>query len=869
MKKKIILFSSIGAAILIAAIVLIICIALPKGKSYRRIKVYDYSGVVNVIRNDDNLNATKNMTLKSEDKVEIKENSKAVLKLDKDKFIMAKENTTLKLVATGKTKNSKTRILVEKGGVVVEVKEKLKESESFEIASSNSVMAIRGTQISFNVEIKDNKITTSVAVLEGNTEIMLFKNEKLSKTELHNNFKLSYTTDLSNVSTDILDLVDKGGIEAISDEVLKDSFDVIKETLTSEEIDTIVDIINTFERGDDLVNHTIKFRFKTTPIYGVDPKESIEIEEDYKELVGLKYYYSKTIYGEYSEYDETNPLEVGEWYCKIEAGNAYRSDPLKFSVIENGPVDVKLSFASDAGYMIDPKELITTDIEVSSDIKYVYSSSRNGEFKEFNPASPLGLGTWYCKVLESEDYKSDIFEFEVVKRDLEIKLDFESVYIENNVFLKATLSDLDVFFNSPLASIIDDNPGEYAPSKYKYYVSFCYGEPDDDEFYPYTEVFDYENKSSLCGSISSSYELEIYFDLENSSFPEEINIIGDGVDDFDHFEHPDHIDYSYAYVEKGSEDNISTLYATLNWFSSNIDSVVMARLYIGDDSQPTEIEAANEGDEIYSVTCPGNSYDVEFYLTNVDTDVKTDKIHVVYSNIADAAGTSISSGTASEALVTYNGNKSMNIYYNINFNGNDEFSYLTIFKYVDIDLNIQRLHIAIGTTKYVVLEDIQETSYQILFIGTMKIVDGLTYVSDSVEAPGSEINHHNITYGYMGDDGNGNRVMYSYGYFQRGKGYVLDVFDNSWNKIDTITDDDFVTDNTFEKTLVGYSKTVTKVSGMAYGIVSQDIVGEYTNELGILTDEALEYLKSQLANDGITVKGTNMHIIDCVDFQLG
>ena len=75
MKKKIILFSSIGAAILIAAIVLIVCIALPKGKSYRRIKVYDYSGVVNVIRNDDNLNATKNMTLKSEDKVEIKENS--------------------------------------------------------------------------------------------------------------------------------------------------------------------------------------------------------------------------------------------------------------------------------------------------------------------------------------------------------------------------------------------------------------------------------------------------------------------------------------------------------------------------------------------------------------------------------------------------------------------------------------------------------------------------------------------------------------------------------------------------------------------------------------------------------------------------
>ena len=875
MRKKI--FSSFMVSILFLLTLLVVACG---SKGYRSIKVFSVDGSVNVIRNKKTIDAEENMKLKNNDTVSVLEMSSAVLKLDNDKFVMVKENTTLKLVATGKKNNTKTRIIVEEGGVVVEVKEKLKEKETFEIASSNSVMAIRGTQISFSVEVKDNKITTSVAVLEGSTQILLFKDEKLSATTLNKDFRLSYTTDLNDVAEDITKVIKKSKIEEIDDTILEEVFNVVKEELTSEEIDDIVDTINTFEREeDDQVNGVIKFKFKNNPKEGEDPKDSIEIEEAYRDLFGLKYTYSSTIDGEYKEFDTNNPLSVGEWYCKITAGNAYRSDPLKFNVYENGPVDLKLTFASDAGFMIDPKDLITTDKEVSGNIKYVYSSSRNGEFKEFDPEKPLGLGTWYCKVLETENYKSDIFEFEVVKRDLEIKFDYESVYIGNNVFLRATISDLDVFFNSPLASIIDDNPGDYPSSKYKYYLSFWYGQPDDNEFYPYLEIFDYENRSSLCNSVGYSYDLDIYFDLDNSCFPEEINIVGAGVDDYDYFVHPDHIDYSYAFVEKSSEDTVSNVYVALNWFCSNSESKVMARLYTSDSSQPMELEASSEGDEMYSVTCPGN-YDVEFYLSDLDTEVKTEKIHVDYSNFADASATNISSGTPSNALVTFNGNmknkendskiNNMNFYYDINFDGNSEFSYLSIFSYQDTYLNISKLTIATGTTKYVVVEDTYETSYSIKYLGVMKEVDGLAYVSNNVEVPSGGINEHDgVTYGYMGVDGDSNRYLQSYAYFEKGNGYVLDVFDDSWNKFDTITDEDYDTNNTFYKVLEGYNKTTAKVSGMAYGFVSQDIVGEYTNELGLLTDDAFTYLKTQLANDGITVKGINMHVIDCVDFQLG
>ena len=347
MKKKIIIFSSIGGAILIGLTILIICLCLPKGdKTYRNIKVFSVTNNVNVIRNNNTLTASKDMKLKNEDTVEVKEESSAVLKLDNDKFIMAKENTTLKLVASGKDKNTKTRILVEKGGVIVEVKEKLKDEESFEIASSNSVMAIRGTQISFDVVVKDNKITTSFAILDGNTEILLLKNEKLSKTTLTKDFRMSYTTDINDSLSvdDISKLVDKAKtvVDIINDNDLKEVFNVIKEELTSEEIDSIVDAINDFER-EDKVNGVIKFKNSVNELeYSKNPKEVFITDKEYN---GLEYYYSSSIDGEYKLYTSDTTFEVGEEiYLKAISADAYRSDPFKVTITKlNLNLDIKLS----------------------------------------------------------------------------------------------------------------------------------------------------------------------------------------------------------------------------------------------------------------------------------------------------------------------------------------------------------------------------------------------------------------------------------------------------------------------------------------------------------------------------------------------
>ena len=438
-------------------------------KGYRSIKVFNTSGNVDIVRNKKTIDAVKDMKLKNNDKVIVDSQSNAVLKLDNDKYVMVKENTTLTLQATGKSETSKTRIVVDKGGVVVEVKEKLNEKESFEIASSNSVMAIRGTQISFEVEVKDNKITTSVAVLEGTTEILLYKDQKLSSTTLNKDFKLSYTTDLSEVAKDISKVIKKGKVEEINDTILENVFNVVKEELTSEEIDDIVDTINTFERDDDLVNGVIKFKFINSPKYGKDPSKSIEIEETYRSLVGLKYTYSSTIDGEYKEFDLDNPLEIGTYYCKITAGNAYKSEPLKFDIVE---VNLSFSFSSNPELGVDPSTLIVLENKDEYEsLVYLYSKTIDGEYAEFDSTNPLEIDSYYCKIIADGIYVSEPVLFSVSQINLNLNIEFsQSIFAMSDVSADLIIKiDNDEFFNSDIAKELDSNmqPVNYIVCKVK------------------------------------------------------------------------------------------------------------------------------------------------------------------------------------------------------------------------------------------------------------------------------------------------------------------------------------------------------------------------------------------------------------------
>ncbi len=774
MKKKIIIFSSIGAALLIGLTILIICLCLPKGsKSYRNIKIFSVNGLVNVKRNDTVEKATKDMKLKNDDVVEVLESSSTVLKLDNDKFIMAKENTTLKLTATGKEKTSKTRIIVEKGGVVVEVKEKLKDSESFEIASSNSVMAIRGTQISFNVEVKDNKITTSVLVLEGNTEIMLFKNEKLSSTKLNQNFKLSYTTDLTDASNNISEVIDKGVIEAISDSELEEVFNVVKETLTSEEIDTIVDIINTFERDDDLVNHTIKFSFTKSPMEGENPKDFIEIEKDYKDLVGIKYLYSKTIDGTYSEFDTNNPLEIGEWYCKLEAGNAYRSDPIKFSVIE-----YKITLSN-----------------------------------------PINLSP---------------------------------IYLDNYTALSASFGEeLEEFFNSDLAKTPSDEP-EYN-HEYKYYVIVNYGDPDDSDHYMYQIYLNCEDFSSRSSAINLISYYDVYVEYSLPEYYEIENCDKDGDLMFASFEYEveDTLNINYAFASL--EDDMVYFNALLDFYSLEGASITIK--YTG-EQEGMEQEAISE-DGI----CKFNlGFDeCSFYLCINGTDIKSSVYTINKANFPDTVNTGayISSGIPAYAIVTYNSDNSMNFYYDLSFNGINQFDHFVLYKYEDDYIGKTKSLYERSDNKYSVVTDTLKSNYIPSLIGYAITKDDFTYVNKGVAGPSGSIAGF-ADYGYINAadpsyyiEGNGLFV----------KGSEIKIYGDGLQYLATVAESDYYDDFASTTYLGDYEGEICYFSGEVYGHINSDIVGEFGNDYGAFTDEAFEYIKGVLLESGITIKGSNKHIL--------
>ena len=405
-EEKIAIFSSIGGVLLIAAIILIIVLCLPKNKGYRSIKVYDVKGTVNVKRDKNTLVASKDMKLKNEDVVEVKEASSTVLKLDNDKYVMVKENTIIRLKATGKTNETKTQILVDDGGVIVEVKEKLKENESFEIATANSVMAIRGTMVEVSSIKEGDRVTFVNMVLSGSAELVIrtsakasIDSAKLVKTDILERQKVEFQVPKKEVVSpaEMLNSVSKQEAQRMSDETLKNEHNIVKDELSSKEIDEIVNAVNVFERKDeDIINGVIKFKFNSNPEFNKDPKDYIVIEEAYKILEGIKYSYSKTIDGEYSEFDPNNPLELGEWYCKITAGNAYRSDPLLFEVVKQ-----QLNLSINVGQTIHAMSVTSADVVVSIEDDEFFNSNLAKELdSNMQPVNYI-----ICKAKHYEDDK--------------------------------------------------------------------------------------------------------------------------------------------------------------------------------------------------------------------------------------------------------------------------------------------------------------------------------------------------------------------------------------------------------------------------------------------------------------------------------
>ncbi|MCR5324205.1 MAG: FecR domain-containing protein [Lachnospiraceae bacterium] len=174
-KKKTLVGAALACGILV--VVFVIAIFARSSASYRDITVFNVAGSVTVERNGKEINATKDMKLKSGDTVEIGDGDSFMrLCIDDDKYLYCDSNTELLLQANGTSDNSRTTIFVSKGQIITEVAKKLNGNSSCEMVTPNTTMAIRGTIIGI-ISKRDDSLNKSIStnvVFEGSAQIGMY-----------------------------------------------------------------------------------------------------------------------------------------------------------------------------------------------------------------------------------------------------------------------------------------------------------------------------------------------------------------------------------------------------------------------------------------------------------------------------------------------------------------------------------------------------------------------------------------------------------------------------------------------------------------------------------------------------------------------
>ena len=171
-KKKIIIIA-VAAAAVIAVAGIILFFVFNKEDSYRLLKLYEFEGTGLVSREGKgDITPYANMVLESGDKISL-ETGILTIQADEDKFIHLDEHTTIRLVASGTSANSKTQIELLDGGITSDIRNKLSVDSTYEINTPNSAMSVRGTVFyTFIYEIDGVKYTR-VCCFEGEVETRL------------------------------------------------------------------------------------------------------------------------------------------------------------------------------------------------------------------------------------------------------------------------------------------------------------------------------------------------------------------------------------------------------------------------------------------------------------------------------------------------------------------------------------------------------------------------------------------------------------------------------------------------------------------------------------------------------------------------
>ena len=853
--KKIKIFSLLILTFIISTILLTGC----GSKGYRVIKVFSIEGSVNINREGKTISASKDMKLKNEDTVSVLANSSTVLKLDSDKFVMAKENTTLKLEASGKKKNTKTRILVEDGGVIVEVKEKLKDSESFEIASSNSVMAIRGTQIGFDVSNDNGKVSTNLVTLTGKTEISLLKDENLKSTNLTECLSLTYESSLedSKSITDMSSLIDNSTTGKISDKDLADIYKTEIREISTYEIDSIVDAVNTFERKpNEYINGTIKITKHPDKVeYGVNPKDFIEVDKEYQEL---NFYYSQEIKGDYLGFDDYGVLTPGTWYCKAKSIDAYRSDPFEFEVVN---AEIKFNNqAASVDYGTDPKTIINPDNEYK-DLEYYYSDSENGEYKLYDSNDPLDLGTWYLKA-SCYGYESKPYEFEVSKIKVDITFDILQKNYSGTASLDFTLNGGSSLFDLDFAEITEDISYD---TIYKYFIRVTYTDEEDNK---YDVFFDKDHKHRVLDFIFSG-EAEAQLDVY-CSLPYYYEVTtGDTID----FEFRNSIDMENSVILCQYRTYYNEEYRTVD--------ITLSDYYAIDEESQIKLSLKRIADftqEVSYVPIPDNDDDHSFFSLDQDEVLVVETYE--YDGVDKTKGyyeyelefdRSIFVNTGSlnvcSKFITFNDDDTMNVYYDLEYNGTsaDTLCYSTITTYTG-DGTIGQTYMSLGTNKrFAVFENVLMCQYWLTNASMVAKFNGVYYVLRFGDYADKSFVPLGNTYGLVNYVINDNETIIStsedYECIDTSNPITIHADDSKFivssDCINNHSFSNFAIEGTYDSILMD-AYIYSEFWKWGYETAAFEMEG-YPR---YLTDDVFEIVKEQMKDKyGITVKGSNKKFV--------
>ena len=184
MNKKVIATIA-GVAVALIAVAVTLFFVLPKNESYRLLKMYEFEGTGVVTRSGKgDITPYANMVLESGDKISL-DTGVLTIQADDDKFIHLDEHTTIQLIATGTSANSKTSIELIEGGITSDIRNKLSADSTYEVNTPNSAMSVRGTVFYTYVYEIDGVKYTRTCCFEGEvTSRLVYKNGTYSVEEV-------------------------------------------------------------------------------------------------------------------------------------------------------------------------------------------------------------------------------------------------------------------------------------------------------------------------------------------------------------------------------------------------------------------------------------------------------------------------------------------------------------------------------------------------------------------------------------------------------------------------------------------------------------------------------------------------------------